>query len=494
MTRRGAWAATAVVCSALFLIGLDFTVLNVAIPGLQRDLGPSMAETQWLVDGYALTLGACVLAAGTLSDSYGRRRAFLTGLALCAVASAGGALADSAAQVVAARCGMGLGAALFMPATLATIAHVFRGAAADRRRAMSLWAAVAGIGTLTGPVAGGWLVEDASWRAAFWLNVPVALAVFAAAVVFVPESTGPQPRPLDRAGALLSSGALLALVWGIIEAPGRGWLSRPVLAAFVTAAVLLVLFAWWQRRCPTPMLPLSVARNGAVRAAAVALALMSFAVFGAMFILTLYLQQVRGLGPWQAGLRITPLSVGLAIGAGAAALVSKRYGPRTAVTAGLVLIAAGCAVLAGDTQVLAFEGFAGFGAGLVAPSATETLMASVPEESSGLGSALNDASRQVGSTLGVAVLGSVLVTVSTGHSAPVTATGDAFVRGMTAAAWTAAAVTLAGAGLAWFRLPGADGAPGRAAEDAAWKTSAGSASVPDPQPVHGLAPKTVHHP
>ncbi|MFF3677816.1 MFS transporter [Streptomyces sp. NPDC002120] len=487
MTRRAAWAATAVVCSALFLIGLDFTVLNVAIPELRQDLGPTMAETQWIVDGYALTLGACVLAAGTLSDSYGRRRAFLAGLAVCALASLGGALADSPAQVVAARCGMGLGAALFMPATLATIAHVFRGAAADRRRAMSLWAAVAGIGTLTGPVAGGWLVEHSSWRAAFWLNVPVALSVFAVALVFVPESTGPRRRPLDRAGALLSSGALLALVWGIIEAPGRGWLSGPVLAAFLVAAVLLVVFAWWQRRCPAPMLPLAVARDGGVGAASVALALMSFAVFGAMFIVTLYLQQVRGLSPWEAGLRITPLSVGLAVGAGAAAVVSKRYGARTSVTAGLVLIAAGCAVLAGDTQVLAFEGLAGFGAGLVAPVATETLMAAVPEESSGLGSALNDASRQVGSTLGVAVLGSVLATVSTGEAAPVAAAGDAFVRGMAAAAWTAAAVTLAGAALAWFRLPGPVKTPERA--------SAGeAASVPEPLPVHGPMAEPVRRP
>ncbi len=463
MTRREAWAATAVVCSALFLIGLDFTVLNVAIPGLRRDLGPSMAETQWIVDGYALTLGACVLAAGTLSDTYGRRRAFLIGLAVCAVASVGGALAGSPAQVVAARCGMGLGAALFMPATLSTIAHVFRGAADDRRRAMSLWAAVAGIGTLTGPVAGGWLVEHASWRAAFWLNVPVALAVFAAAVVFVPESTGPRPRPLDRAGALLSSGGLLALVWGIIEAPGRGWTSGPVLTAFAVAAVLLALFAHWQTRCPAPMLPLAVARDGRAATASLALALMSFAVFGAMFILTMYLQQVRGLSPWEAGIRITPLSLGLAVGAGAAAVVSKRYGARAAVSAGLLLIAAGCAVLAADTQVLAFEGLAGFGAGLVAPVATESLMAVVPEESSGLGSALNDASRQVGSTLGVAVLGSVLATVSAGDGAP---DADAFVRGMEAAAWTAAAVTLAGAALARLRLPGPDATPARPAPDA----------------------------
>ena len=513
MTRSRAWVATAVVCSALFLLGLDFTVLNVAIPGLRQELGPSMAQTQWIVDGYALALGGCVLAAGTVSDTYGRRRAFVAGLALCAAASVVGALADGAAHVVVARCGMGLGAALFMPATLSTIAHVFQDAAADRRRAMSVWAAVAGIGALTGPLAGGWLVEHYTWRAAFWLNVPVALAVIVLALLVVPESRNPHPGRLDLGGAALSCGGLLALVWGIIEAPGRGWTSWPVLVAFAGAAALLTLFFRWEGRSAAPMFPIAVFRRGGVPAAALALALMSFAVFGAMFLLTLYLQQVRGLSAWSAGLRITPLSIGLAVGAGATSLVSKRFGARVPVTAGLFLIAVGCAVLAGlepgssDTPVLVFETLAGFGAGLVAPVATELVMSSVPAGVSGIGSALNDASRQVGSTLGVAVLGSVLVTVSAdqleagaagqpavagrqavenllagqhslgaAHSAfasqAVQQAQEAFVQGMSAAAWIGAAATLFGAAVAWLRLPRRAAAP-----------APGDRSVPEPN--HG---------
>ncbi|MFE3238604.1 MFS transporter, partial [Kitasatospora indigofera] len=369
VTRGRAWAATLVVCSALFLLGLDFTVLNVAVPGLRQDLGPSVTQTQWIVDGYALALGGCVLAAGTLSDTFGRRLAFVAGLTLCAATSVVGAVANGATQVVVARCGMGLGAALFMPATLSTITHVFQGRTVDRRRAMSVWAAVAGIGALTGPVAGGWLVEHYSWRAAFWLNVPVALAVIVPAVLLVPESRSPRPGRLDLPGAALSCGALLALVWGIIEAPERGWTSWRVLTAFAGAAALLALLLRWENCSPAPMLPVGVLRRRGVPGAVLALALMSFAVFGTMFLLTFYLQQVRGLSAWSAGLRITPLSLGLAIGAGATSLLSKRFAARVPVAAGLSLIGLGCVILAGldsgsgDVPVVAFEALAGFGAG-----------------------------------------------------------------------------------------------------------------------------------
>jgi MFS family permease len=344
VTQRSSWAAVAVVCSALFLIGLDFTVLNVAIPALQRGLRPSLAQTQWIVDGYALTLGGCVLAAGTLSDAHGRRRAFVAGLTVCALASAVGATSGTATQVVAARCGMGLGAALFMPATLATITHVFTDTA-DRRRAISVWAAVAGLGVMTGPVVGGWLVEDYGWRSAFWLNVPVAAAVALAAVLLVPESRNPHPRRVDRLGVLLSSAGLLALVWAIIEAPERGWTSGVVLAAFAAALTLLGCFARRQTRSPEPMVPVGLLRGGPVGPAALSLALMSFAVFGALFLITLYLQQVRGLTPWAAGVRTVPLSLGMAAGAGLAPLPFRRFGARVPAAAGLTLVAAALAVL-----------------------------------------------------------------------------------------------------------------------------------------------------
>ncbi|WP_329499286.1 MFS transporter [Kitasatospora herbaricolor] len=481
--RLRAWAAVAVVCAALFLIGLDFTVLNVAIPGLRADLGTSLAQTQWIVDGYALTLGGCVLAAGTLGDTYGRRRAFVAGLAVCALASVAGATGDGAGQLIAARCGMGVGAALFMPATLSTVVHVLPGAA-DRRRAISLWAAVAGVGALAGPVVGGRLVLLYEWRAAFWLNVPVAVLVAAAALLLVPESRNPAPERLDRPGAVLSCAGLLTLVWGIIEAPGRGWTDGAVLAAFAASAVLLGGFAARQLCSAAPMLPPALLRRGPVGLATLSLALMSFAMFGAMFVLTLYLQQVRGLDAWAAGVRTIPFSVGLAVGAGAAPPLARRCGARVPVTAGLLLITSGFAVLAGlrpgagEAPVLLFQALAGFGSGLVAPVATEVVMSAVPAANAGVGSALNDATRQVGSTLGVAVLGSVLAEVSTGELPPGSAAAlvlsgggpdlagagpdlaeavrqaeTAFVHGMTAAAWTGGAVALLAAVFAWRRMP-----------------------------------------
>lgn len=453
--RRRAWSAVGVVCAALFLLGLDFTVLNVAVPGLRAELGPTLAETQWIVDGYALALGGCVLAAGALGDRYGRRRAFAAGLALCALASVAGALGDTPGQLVAARCAMGLGAAFFMPATLSTVVHVLD-APEDRRRAIGIWAAVAGVGALFGPVVGGWLVERHGWQAAFWLNVPV-VAVILALTPVVPESRDPGVRPLDRLGAPLSCAALLTLVWGFIEAPGRGWTSAAVLTAFTASAVLIALFLWRQLRCAAPMVPLRLLRGGPVWPATVSLALMSFAMFGAMFLLTLHLQQVRGLSAWQAGLRMVPLSLGLAVGAVLGPVVARHAGARVPVAAGQLLIAAGFVRLglleaeSGDAPVLLFEAAAGLGAGLLAPVATELVMSAVPLAMAGVGSALNDATRQVGSTLGVAVLGSVLATVADG-SAP----GDraAFTAGLSAAALVGGAVAALAVLLAWFRLPG----------------------------------------
>ncbi|MFF2044249.1 MFS transporter [Kitasatospora sp. NPDC058170] len=460
VTGRRAWAAVAVVCAALFLIGLDFTVLNVAIPGLREDLGPSLAETQWIVDGYALALGGCVLAAGALGDRYGRRRAFGLGLALCGLASAAGATGTGAAQLIAARCGMGLGAALFMPATLCTIVHVLPDPA-QRRRAIGIWAAVAGVGALFGPVAGGWLVDRYGWQAAFWLNVPVVAAVLAAAAAVLPESRDPATRPLDWPGALLSCGGLLALVWAFIEAPGHGWTSAAVLAAFGAAALLLTGLVLRQLRCAAPMVPVRLLRGGPVWPATLSLALMSFAMFGAMFLLTLYLQQVRGLSAWQAGVRMVPLSLGLAAGAVLGPVVARRCGARVPAAGGQLLIAAGFVQLArlgtdsGDLPVLAFEAVAGFGAGLLAPVATELVMSAVPEAMAGVGSALNDATRQVGSTLGVAVLGSVLATAlggASGGSDP----RSAFTDGLADASWVGGGAALLAALLAWSRLPGRD--------------------------------------
>ncbi|GAA2604430.1 MFS transporter [Streptomyces tubercidicus] len=416
--RRGRAAAAAVVCLGLFMLGLDLTVLNVAVPDLQGGLNTSTAQVQWIVDGYALVLGGTVLAVGAFTDAWGRRRSFVCGVAVCAGASLGGAMAAEPWQVIAARCTMGAGAALLMPATLAVIHQLFPEARL-RSRAIAAWAAVGGMGGLCGPVIGGWLVEHFSWRAAFWINLPLAAVIIVLALLLVPESYARRRAGFDVAGAALSAAGLLVLVWSITESPHRGWTSPAALTGFAAAALLLAAFVHRQLRAPAPMLPLSLLRVPAIGVAAAALALMSFAMFGALFVLTLYLQGVLGFSPWQAGVRTLPLPAGLALGAVCAVPVRARMGGRVPVVGGLALVTAGFAILATTTpdsdypHCAAFQLVAGVGAGLVAAAATESVMGSVATERAGLGSAINDATRQVGSALGVAVQGSLLAAVFT---------------------------------------------------------------------------------
>lgn len=441
---------TAVVCAGLFMLGMDVTILNVAVPGLRQDLPATTAQVQWIVDGYALVLGGTVLSVGAFTDTWGRRRSFVSGVVLCGAASWAGAVAGEPWQLIAARCGMGAGAALLMPATLAVIHHVFPEAVL-RARAIAVWAAVGGLGGLGGPVVGGWLVERFSWRAAFWINVPLAAAIAVGALLVVPESRAERRTGFDGLGAVLSAAGLLALVWAVTEGPHRGWTGPATLTGFAAAAVLLTAFTWWQARTATPMLPLTVLRAPQVHVAAVALTLMSFALFGALFVLTLYLQGVLGYGPLEAGLRTMPLPAALAAGAACAVplLSSRRAAARGAagalgrvpevappsgrtappsehalavrlpVVAGLLVVTLGFAVLAttdatsGYPRCLVFQLVAGFGAGLVAAAATESVMGAVPSGAAALGSAVNDSTRQLGSALGIAVQGSLLTTVFT---------------------------------------------------------------------------------
>ncbi|MFD3330540.1 MFS transporter [Streptomyces sp. NPDC058701] len=409
------WAATLTVCLGLFLLAIDLTVLNVAVPDLHTDLQPSMSQIQWIIDGYALVLGGCVLATGSLTDRIGRRRAFTTGLLLCATASLLGALAQEPEQVIAARGAMGAGAALLMPATLSIIHQLFPEPEL-RRRAIALWTAVIGVGGLTGPVLGGWLVEHFSWRAAFWINLPVAAIAITLALILVPESRAPR-TPVDWPSIILSAAGLLALVWAFIESPTHGWTSTPVLTAFGAAALLLTGFIVRQHHARFPMLPIPLLRIPSISMGAAALALMSFACFGALFVVTLYLQGVLGYTPWQAGVRTLPLPAGLVLGAAAALPLGARWGNRLPIVTGLLITTASFAVLATTTatsgygHLLVFQAVAGAGAGLTVAAATETVMGATPGEQAGLGSAINDATRQVGSALGVAVQGSLLTTL-----------------------------------------------------------------------------------
>ncbi|MFF5535864.1 MFS transporter [Streptomyces cinerochromogenes] len=492
-------ASTAAVCAGLFLLGMDLTVLNVAIPDLQTALASSAGQTQWIVDAYALVLGGLVLTAGGVTDRIGRRRAFLAGLALCALASLAGATAAVPWQLIAARGAMGAGASLIMPATLSLLTGMFP-EPERRRRAISLWAAVGGVGGALGPVIGGWLVSHHSWRAVFWLNVPFAAAVIVLTLLVVPAPPPARTEPVDLPGTVLSATGLLALVWAVIEGPGRGWTSTPVLTASAVGAGLLTAFGVWLRRAPAAMLPPHVRRRE-VTVPAAALAMMAFGMFGALFVISLYLQGVLGCTPWQAGVRTLPLPAALVAGAALAAVLTARLTHRSVLVTGLAVVAGSFVLLAGTTPESGYphlalvQVVAGVGAGLTAAAGTAAVMESVGEAYAGVGSAVNDATRQVGATLGVAVQGSVLATVyrdriseaSAGagpggwpsaaresvvaaalagrHAAPavrshlLTAATDAFVAGLARSAWVAALVAVTGAVAVWRGMPRLAAAP-----------------------------------
>ncbi|MFE1793808.1 MFS transporter, partial [Streptomyces sp. NPDC059525] len=394
---------------------MDLTVLNVAIPALQRALGSSAGQTQWIVDAYALVLGGLVLTVGGVTDRIGRRRAFLAGVTLCGLASWAGAVSVAPWQLIAARGAMGAGASLIMPATLSMVTGLFPEPAL-RQRAISLWAAVGGVGGALGPVVGGWLVSHYSWRAVFWINLPLAAAVITLTLLWVPSSPPARTEPVDVPGTVLSAVALFSLVWAIIEGPSRGWTSRPVLAAFSCAAVALTAFGVWLRRARMPMLPRHVMRREVLVPVA-ALAMMSFGMFGALFLISLYLQGVLGYTAWEAGVRTLPLPAALIAGAVLAAGLTGRLNRRSVLAYGLLVIVCSFVLLSFTTPQSAYPHLAlvqivaGLGAGLTAAAGTAAVMDTVGESNAAVGSAVNDASRQVGATLGVAVQGSVLATV-----------------------------------------------------------------------------------
>ena len=310
---RRRWATLGVLCVSLLVIGLDNTILNVALPTLSRDLQASESQLQWIVDAYTLVFAGLLLTAGSLGDRLGRRRALVAGLAVFAGGSLWAAWSSSPGELMAARGVMGAGGAFIMPSTLSVLTNSFRDPA-ERTKAIGIWAAVSGVGIVLGPACGGWLLEHYWWGSVFLVNVPIALGAIVAARWLVPESRDPAAPRTDYLGAALSIAGLATLVWAIIEAPTKGWTSQPVLTAFALAAVLLTGFTVWERRAPEPMLNLTFLRSARFSAAAVSVTLAFFALFGSVFFLSQYLQFVLGYTPLETGVRVMPVAT-LVIGA-----------------------------------------------------------------------------------------------------------------------------------------------------------------------------------
>ncbi|MFE3799739.1 MFS transporter [Nocardia tengchongensis] len=421
LPQRAKWAALIAICLAELLVVLDNTLVNVALPSMAVQLRADMSGLQWIVDAFTLAFSGLLLAMGHLGDRYGRRLFMIIGLSGVAVMSAAGALSSGLGQVIAARAGMGVFAAVVFPATLALLTNIFTGAR-ERAAAIALWTAMAGIAIAIGPTVGGWLLEYYSWHSVFWINVPVALVAIIAVLVTVPESRAPHVDRLDRIGILLSLAGVTALVWSIIEAPKHGWLATESLAGYLLSVALLAAFVAWELRVPAPVLNMRLFRNRRFALPSLAITASYFAAFGFLFLITQYFQGVKELSPLEFGIHSLPFAVAVGFGAPIATLLAQRLGTTAMVVSGLLTLAVAMYIAGRTTVETPYLGpvvvsmiLMGLGFAIVQGPATESIMGAVPLAEAGAGSAVNDTTREVGGALGVAVLGSVMTSVYANH-------------------------------------------------------------------------------
>jgi len=405
------WWTLGVLCLSLLVIGLDNTILNVALPTLVRDLHATQTQLQWIVDAYTIVYASLLLTTGSMGDRFGRRGALFLGLGVFGLGSLASAFSGSPATLIAARGLAGLGGCIIMPATLSILTNVFP--AEERGQAIGIWAGVSGLGIVVGPTVGGWLLQHFWWGSVFFVNVPVVVAALVAGWFLVPDSRDPSSPRLDPVATVLSTAALFGVLYGIIEGPSRGWGDAMVLSGLTLGAVLLAAFIVWERRSDHPMLDVRFFRDPRFSGASIAVTLIFFAMFGSLFFLTQYLQDVLGYSALRAGLCFVPLAAVMMIAAPSSSRVTRRFGTKAAVAGGMVVTAIALLVL---TRATATSGYwliavvltlLGLGMGTAMSPATESIMGSLPLAKAGVGSAVNDTTRQVGGALGVAVLGSI---------------------------------------------------------------------------------------
>lgn len=410
------WAILAVMSLSVFVALLDGTIVNVAIPTLSRELGASNRELQWIVDSYLLVFAGLLLAAGALGDKFGRRKMLAAGLAVFAATSAIAGSADSAGGLIAGRALMGIGAAMIFPATLAIITNVF-GDPKERAAAIGVWSAVSGMAVAAGPIAGGWLLETYWWGSVFFVNLPIAAVAIIATLMVVPESRDSTTPRLDIVGVLSSIAAISAFVFTVIEAPEWGWMSLNTMLGFVVSAILVAAFVLWELRVENPMLPVRIFKNLRFTAASIAIAAAFFSLFGFIFLITQYFQLVRGYGPLEAGVRTLPVAIAIAVGSIVAPALVLKIGTKRIVSTGMIFMTIFFLWVSTNGQDTAYEIIAaqmvlvGIGLGFVTAPGTESIMGSLPADKAGVGSAVNDTTRELGGTIGVAIVGSVFSSV-----------------------------------------------------------------------------------
>ncbi|GAA2639584.1 MFS transporter [Dactylosporangium fulvum] len=409
---RTRWLVLGVLCVAQLVVLLDNTVLNVAVPVLTGELRATAADVQWMINAYAVVQAGLLLTAGTSADRYGRRRLLLIGLTVFGAGSLAAGLAQSAAQLIAARAGMGVGGALLMTSTLAIAMQVFD--TEERPKAIGIWAAVSALGYAAGPLIGGLILAHFHWGAIFLVNLPVVAASMIAARALIPESRDPRGDRLDLPGAALSTVGMAALVYAIIAGPDHGWTSARVAVPFAGGLLAVAAFVRWELSCPHPMLDLRFFRNQRFVGAVAGVVLITFGSGGALFLLAQQLQFVRGYSPLSAGLHMAPfaLSVVLLNFSGLSAALIRRLGVPLAIFWGMALLSAGFVVVAlspsGYGPLLAGLLLMGSGCALANPAIVEAIMSSIPTGQAGAGAAIDGTMTEVGTSLGIAVLGAVL--------------------------------------------------------------------------------------
>jgi EmrB/QacA subfamily drug resistance transporter len=422
------WITLGVLCMSLLIIVMDNTILNVAIPSLITELGATNSQVQWIIDSYVLVFAGLLLTTGSLSDRFGRKGALQLGIVLFGLGSAAAAMSTSANELILTRAFMGVGGALIMPATLSILINVFRDPV-ERGRAIAIWAGFSGLGVAIGPIVGGFLLEHFSWSSVFWVNLPIGAAALLLGAFLVPTSRDPSHGKVDPPGAVLSFVGLASLLFGIIEGPSNGWTDPMVVGAFVVAFVTLSAFMAWELHTKHPMLDLTVFKNPRFSAGSGTITIVFFAMFGSMLLMTQYWQLVHGYSPLEAGVRLLPYAATMMIVAPMSARFVERLGTKPIVLIGLSLVITGLLLLStieSDSPypvVIAFFMVMAAGMGMTMAPATEAVMGSLPRAKAGVGSAINDTTRQVGGALGVAVIGTIVTSV---YSARIVDLGSVF--------------------------------------------------------------------
>lgn len=492
------WLALGALCFAELLVMVDNTIVNVALPTMARDLDAGISGLQWIVDAYTLVFAGLLLTGGYLGDRFGHRRVLLIGIAGFIGVSVLAANAGDLGELIAARGALGLFAALVFPATLALITIIFT-EPAQRAAAVGIWAATSGVAVAVGPVLGGWLLEHFSWASVFWVNLPLGVIAIGALFFAVPAARPVVVSRFDLTGLLLSVAGLGLLVYGVIEGPHFGWADVRTIACLVGAVIILVLFVWWQLRITHPILDVRLFTNRYFSAAAAMISVAFFALFGFIFLITQFFQAVKGYGPLEAGVRTLPFALVMAVFSPVAMLLAHRLGGRVVAVAGALLMSAGFGIVEFSSRTSGYwtliiwaMSLMAIGLAFISGPCTQMVMSALRPEQAGAGSAVNDTTREVGGTLGVAVLGSVLTSVyasgvgdrlgalgvpsavsriaeesvvagvEVSGRAPATvapqirvAVADVFMSGLHSAVWVAVGVTAAAAVLAAITMRGA---------------------------------------